>query len=116
VISWETFSPLRQGYVFHAEIFGNVRLIAGSHWYLSGTYAQQAKRSEFAVLVTRCRALGFGGRTRARTWDPLIKSQLLFRSSPAAAARRGDDAQQIGRHVQLEGEDHSMIGSAENKP
>jgi hypothetical protein len=26
---------------------------------------------------------GFGGRTRARTWDPLIKSQLLYQLSYA---------------------------------
>jgi hypothetical protein len=25
----------------------------------------------------------FGGRTRARTWDPLIKSQLLYQLSYA---------------------------------
>lgn len=29
---------------------------------------------------------GFGGRTRARTWDPLIKSQLLYQLSYAPAA------------------------------
>jgi hypothetical protein len=27
--------------------------------------------------------ISFGGRTRARTWDPLIKSQLLYQLSYA---------------------------------
>ena len=29
-----------------------------------------------------------GGRTRARTWDPLIKSQLLYQLSYASVAMR----------------------------
>jgi hypothetical protein len=28
-------------------------------------------------------AKGFGGRTRARTWDPMIKSHLLYQLSYA---------------------------------
>ena len=36
----------------------------------------------------------FGGRTRTRTWDPLIKSQLLYQLSyapgmPPAGPRKG---------------------------
>jgi hypothetical protein len=31
----------------------------------------------------------FGGRTRARTWDPLIKSQLLYQLSYAPECRCG---------------------------
>jgi hypothetical protein len=30
-----------------------------------------------------------GGRTRTRTWDPLIKSQLLYQLSYAPERRRG---------------------------
>src|ERR1041384_2509080 len=32
---------------------------------------------------------GFGGRTRARTWDPLIKSQLLYQLSYAPGRKSG---------------------------
>ena len=38
--------------------------------------------------ITHCLCDGFyGGRTRARTWDPLIKSQLLYQLSYAPAHR-----------------------------
>ncbi len=30
----------------------------------------------------------YGGRTRARTWDPLIKSQLLYQLSYAPGSNR----------------------------
>ena len=31
----------------------------------------------------------FGGRTRTRTWDPLIKSQLLYQLSYAPRTKAG---------------------------
>jgi hypothetical protein len=36
---------------------------------------------------------GLGGRTRARTWDPLIKSQLLYQLSYAPATWSGKPSQ-----------------------
>src|SRR3546814_7970280 len=63
--------------------------------------AEEGKRRGCAV--TQCRMLKMsvglsqwrknGGRTRARTWDPLIKSQLLYQLSyapifPATTGRR----------------------------
>ncbi len=38
-----------------------------------------------------------GGRTRARTWDPLIKSQLLYQLSYAPGARSGKAFARAGR-------------------
>ena len=50
---------------------------------------QQAAHSAFAVCVTHCGVGGFGGRTRIRTLDPLIKSQLLYQLSYAPDAPCG---------------------------
>jgi hypothetical protein len=40
-----------------------------------------------------------GGRTRARTWDPLIKSQLLYQLSYAPDALKGREAFASGRRL-----------------
>src|SRR5689334_8107868 len=45
----------------------------------SRTFSQMKCRSE----LHRCKLDLLGGRTRARTWDPLIKSQLLYQLSYA---------------------------------
>ena len=39
--------------------------------------------SEIDFFVIYLFISSFGGRTRARTWDPLIKSQLLYQLSYA---------------------------------
>src|SRR2546430_12476980 len=49
-----------------------------------------------------------GGRTRTRTWDPLIKSQLLYQLSyapemPAAGARRGCVCSKASSHCPAKG-------------
>ena len=42
-----------------------------------------------------------GGRTRARTWDPLIKSQLLYQLSYAPAQKRASNIKDIRREPRL---------------
>jgi hypothetical protein len=37
---------------------------------------------------------GNGGRTRARTWDPMIKSHLLYQLSYAPGTRPGKPSQE----------------------
>ena len=37
----------------------------------------------------------FGGRTRARTWDPLIKSQLLYQLSYAPECSGNHDVERL---------------------
>ena len=56
-----------------------------------------------------------GGRTRARTWDPLIKSQRFSEQidSEQIESIRGRDG--LVGALGSGGVDHSMIGSAENK-
>ena len=53
------------------------------------------RQSSYVIEVIR----KFGGRTRARTWDPLIKSQLLYQLSyaPIESAKPGRCPGQQGR-------------------
>ena len=41
------------------------------------------------IQVLECAGVNFGGRTRIRTLDPLIKSQLLYQLSYAPGSRCG---------------------------
>src|SRR5437016_5443589 len=52
------------------------------------SHASRTTRFVHGRFPAKCLRL-LGGRTRARTWDPLIKSQLLYQLSYAPGARSG---------------------------
>ena len=64
-----------------------------------------------------------GGRTRARTWDPLIKSQLLYqlsyapgKTAPAKPCKSRSCSKAIPRCPAMSGENSGHIGIGEGSP
>ena len=69
-------------------------MVAATHRNLEQLGTQRQFRDEYRLFsasflqLVEEECFRDGGRTRARTWDPLIKSQLLYQLSYAPVAGR----------------------------